>query len=111
MRYQPHWPLEPPDCWLGCAGAKEPQDNRGGMAPDGILGSLSDRCSDSSDGRAPTELIGGTDQLTRNDHRIRSPSRNLPQRVEEETDHLLGLPGREHQIGRLGDLGGREALW
>ena len=34
-----------------------------------------------------------------------SLGRNLPQWVEEETDHLLGLPGREHQIWRPGDLG------
>ena len=33
------------------------------------------------------------------------PSQDLPQWVEEETDHLLGLPGREHQIGRTVDLG------
>ena len=33
------------------------------------------------------------------------PSQDLPQRVEEETDHLLGLTGREHQIERPGDLG------
>ena len=38
--------------------------------PDGILGSLSDQCSDSPDGQAPTGLIGGTDQLTRNGHGI-----------------------------------------
>ena len=30
------------------------------------------------------------------------PSQDLPQRVEEETDHLLGLPGRQHQTGELG---------
>ena len=33
------------------------------------------------------------------------PSQVLPQRVEEETDHLLGLPGGEHQIVRTGDSG------
>ena len=33
------------------------------------------------------------------------PSQVLPQQVEEEADHLLGLPGREHQIGRTGNSG------
>ena len=37
--------------------------------------------------------------------RGQSLGRNLFQWVEEEIDHLLGLPGREHQIGRPGDLG------
>ena len=32
-------------------------------------------------------------------------SQVLPQQVEEEADHLLGLPGREHQIGRTGNSG------
>ena len=38
-----------------------------------------------------------------------SPGRNLPQRIEEETDHFLRFPGREHQKRRPGDLGGTEA--
>ena len=33
------------------------------------------------------------------------PSQVLPQQVEEEADHLLGLPGREHQTGKPGDSG------
>ena len=43
-----------------------------------------------------------------------SPGRNLPQRVEEETDHLLGLPGRGQQLRKPGDSGeGRhcDSLW
>ena len=39
------------------------------------------------------------------------PSQVLPQWVEVETDHLLGAPRKEHQIGRTGDSWGREALW
>ena len=38
-----------------------------------------------------------------------SPGKNLPQRIEEETDHFLRFPGREHQKRRPGDLGGTEA--
>ena len=64
-RFQPHRPLEPPDWWL----VKEPRDERGGAPADGVPGSLSDLCSDSPDDLAPTGLIGGTDQLTRNGHR------------------------------------------
>ena len=63
-------------------------------------GSLLNQCSDSLDGQAPTGLIGGMGQLTRNGHWITVrpwgrpyPRRNLPQSVEEETDHLLELPG------------------
>ena len=37
-------------------------------------------------------------------------SQVLPQWVEEEIDHLLGAPRKEHQIGRTGDSWGREAL-
>ena len=33
------------------------------------------------------------------------PIQVLLQQVEEKTDHLLGLPGRERQIGRPGDSG------
>ena len=32
-------------------------------------------------------------------------SQVLPQWVEEEIDHLLGAPRKEHQIGRTGDSG------
>ena len=37
------------------------------------------------------------------------PSQVLPQWVEEETDHLLELPGREEQLTKPADSGGREA--
>ena len=70
-RFQPCRPLELPDWWLGQAGTKEPWDERGGAPPDSILGSISDQCSASLDSQAPTVLIGGADQLTRNGHRIR----------------------------------------
>ena len=70
MRLQPRQLLQSLDWWLGPAGAKEPQNERGGAPHDSILGSLSDQCSDSPDGRALTGLIGGMDQLTRNSHRI-----------------------------------------
>ena len=63
--------LEPPDWWLGRVGVEEPQDERGGVPPDSIPGSLLDQLSDCPDGRAPARLIGQMDQLTRKDHRIR----------------------------------------
>ena len=68
-RFQPRQPPESPDWWLGWARAKEPRDKQGGMPPDGILGFLSDWCSDSLDGRALTRLIGGMDLLTMSGHR------------------------------------------
>ena len=70
-RFQPCWPLELPDWWLGQAGVKETWDKQGGAPPDSILGSPADQCSDSLDSQAPTVLIGGTDHITRNGHRIR----------------------------------------
>ena len=40
------------------------------------------------------------------------PIQVLLQQVEEKTDHLLGLPGRERQKGRPGDSGeGRHREW
>ena len=69
-RFQPRQPLKPPDWWLRQDGVKEPRDERGDVPPDGIPGPLSDQCSDSPDGLAPTRLIGGTDQFARNGHRI-----------------------------------------
>ena len=44
---------------LGHAEAKEPRDEGRGAPPDGIPGSLSDRCF----GQAQTGLIGGTTNL------------------------------------------------
>ena len=110
-RCQPRQPLEPPDWWLGRAGVKEPWDKRGGTPPDDILGSLSDQCSYSLDGQVPTELIGGTDQLTRNSHRIRWGSRAGPRAGREASWMItfLELLGREQQLRKPLDSGGREA--
>ena len=79
MKFQTHWPLELPDWWLSQVRVGEPQDERGDMLPDSILGSLLDQCSDSLGCRALTGLIGGMDQLTRNSHRISYGPRALPQ--------------------------------
>ena len=49
-RFQPCRPLEPPDWWLGQVGVEEPQDERRGVPPDSILGSLLDQLSNCLDG-------------------------------------------------------------
>ena len=56
MTFQPRQPPDLPDWWLGWAGVKEPTPSgtewrfeQGGAPPDGILGSLLDRRSDSPD--------------------------------------------------------------
>ena len=38
------------------------------------------------------------------------PSQVLPQRVEEETDHLLGAPRKGAKVKEIWRLGRREAL-
>ena len=58
-RFQPCRPLEPLESGFSQAGAKEPQDERGGTPPDGVPGSLLDQCSDSLEGQAPTGLTEG----------------------------------------------------
>ena len=62
MKFQTQWPLELPDWWLSQVRVGEPQDERGDMLPDSILGSLLDQCSDSLGCRALTGLIGGMAQ-------------------------------------------------
>ena len=110
VRFQPHRPLEQSDWWLGRAGRKEPCDERGGSHLT-VFRALFWTCVPTLQTAEPQlySLEGRTNSpgMATESGMILGPvpSQFLPQRVEEETDHLLGLPGRGQQLRKPGDSG------
>ena len=114
-RFQSCQPLEPPDGWLCGVGAEGSEMNEevhhlmviwvlfqtsvltlqiAEPRPDSLEGGTNSPGMATGSGKAPEPV----------------PSQVLPQRVEEETDHLLGAPRKETSDREKWRLGRMEAL-
>ena len=84
------------------------------MPPDGIPGSLSDQRSHFPNKPQPGSLERQTNSpgMATGSRKAPGPvpSQVLPQRVEEETDHLLGAPRKGATVKETWGLRRREAL-